>query len=86
MANWNILLTFVIFYDHLVHFVRIWYIFSSCPKKYLATLHTTWNKLHTLVHIYFVCSNELGVNFFVGNQHHFWPEVQPEQSGHSVCT
>jgi hypothetical protein len=27
MATWNILQTFGIFYDHLVHFVFIWYIF-----------------------------------------------------------
>jgi hypothetical protein len=33
--------TFGIFYDHLVHFVFIWYIFSalvSMQQKYLATL------------------------------------------------
>jgi hypothetical protein len=29
MAIWNILQTFGIFYDHLVHFVFIWSIFSS---------------------------------------------------------
>jgi hypothetical protein len=29
MAIWNILRTFGIFYDHLVHFVFIWYIFSG---------------------------------------------------------
>jgi hypothetical protein len=29
IAVWNILRTFGIFYDHLVHFVFIWYIFSS---------------------------------------------------------
>jgi hypothetical protein len=29
MAIWNILLIFEIFYDRLVHFVLIWYIFSS---------------------------------------------------------
>jgi hypothetical protein len=29
MAIWNILRPFGIFYDHLVHFVFIWYIFSS---------------------------------------------------------
>jgi hypothetical protein len=41
MAIWNILQTFGIFYDHLVHFVFIWYIFlvlESCTKKNLATL------------------------------------------------
>jgi hypothetical protein len=27
MAIWNILLTFGIFYDDLIHFVFIWYIF-----------------------------------------------------------
>jgi hypothetical protein len=37
----NTLQTFAIFYDHLVHFVIIWYIFPilvSCTKKNLATL------------------------------------------------
>jgi uncharacterized protein HemY len=29
LALWNILQTFEIFYDHLVHFVFIWYIFSG---------------------------------------------------------
>jgi hypothetical protein len=29
MAIWNILWRFGIFYDHLVHFVFIWYIFSG---------------------------------------------------------
>jgi hypothetical protein len=29
MANWNILQTFGIFYDHLVQFVFTWYIFSG---------------------------------------------------------
>jgi hypothetical protein len=29
MAIWNILHTFKIFYDHLVHFVFNWYIFSG---------------------------------------------------------
>jgi hypothetical protein len=41
MAIWNILQTFGIFYDHLVHFVFIWYIFPvwvSCTKKNLANL------------------------------------------------
>jgi hypothetical protein len=41
MAIWNILRIFEIFYDHLVHFVFIWYIFPvwvSCNKKNLATL------------------------------------------------
>jgi hypothetical protein len=40
MAIWNILQTFGIFYDHLVHLVIIWYIFPvwiSCTKKNLAT-------------------------------------------------
>jgi hypothetical protein len=40
-AIWNVLRTFKIFYDHLVHFVLIWYIFHvlvSCTKKNLATL------------------------------------------------
>jgi uncharacterized membrane protein len=34
MAIWNILQTFGIFYDHLVHFVFIWYIFSSLGNVY----------------------------------------------------
>jgi hypothetical protein len=42
MAVRNILQSFGIFYDHLVHFVFMWYIFSSlgitCTKKNLATL------------------------------------------------
>jgi hypothetical protein len=29
MAIWNKIWTFGIFYDHLVHFVFIWYIFSG---------------------------------------------------------
>jgi hypothetical protein len=37
MAIWNILQTFMIFYDNWVHFVLICYIFSSCTKKNLAT-------------------------------------------------
>jgi hypothetical protein len=44
MAFLNILQTFRKFYDHLVHFVFIWYIFSvlvTCTKKNLATLLTT---------------------------------------------
>jgi hypothetical protein len=49
MAIWNILWTFGIFFDHLVHFVFIWYIFPvwvSCTNKNLATLvfnpEATW--------------------------------------------
>jgi hypothetical protein len=41
MAIWNILQTFGIFYDHLVHFMFIWDIFPvlvSCTKKNLATM------------------------------------------------
>jgi uncharacterized membrane protein YdfJ with MMPL/SSD domain len=41
MASWNILLAFRKFYDHLVHFVLIWYIFPVLvlyTKKDLATL------------------------------------------------
>jgi hypothetical protein len=44
MAIWNILQTFGIFYDPLVHFAFIWYIFLvlvSCTKKNLATLATS---------------------------------------------
>jgi hypothetical protein len=40
MAIWNILLSFGLFFDHLVHFVLIWCIFAvllSCTKKNLAT-------------------------------------------------
>jgi hypothetical protein len=29
MATWNILRIFGIFYDHLVHFMFVWYIFSG---------------------------------------------------------
>jgi hypothetical protein len=42
-AVWNI---FWIFYDHLVHFVFVWYIFPvlvSCTSKNLATLGRTEN-------------------------------------------
>jgi hypothetical protein len=41
MAIWNVLRIYGISYDHLVHFVSIWYIFPvlvSCTKKHLATL------------------------------------------------
>jgi hypothetical protein len=41
MAFWNILQTFGIFNDHLVHFVFIWNIspvLVYCAKKNLATL------------------------------------------------
>jgi hypothetical protein len=38
VAIWNILRTFGIFYDHLVHFVSIWYSFSGIDVIYLATL------------------------------------------------
>jgi hypothetical protein len=41
MAIWNILWTFGIFYNHLVHSVFIWNIFPvlvPCTKKDLATL------------------------------------------------
>jgi hypothetical protein len=34
MAIWNILQTFGIFYDYLVHFVFIWYIFSGFGIMY----------------------------------------------------
>jgi hypothetical protein len=46
MAIWNISQIFWIFYDHLVHFVLIWYIFSGfgilCQKN-LATLHDCYD-------------------------------------------
>jgi hypothetical protein len=44
MAIWNILRTLGIFYDHLVYFVFVWYIFPvlvSFTMKHLATLHPT---------------------------------------------
>jgi hypothetical protein len=44
MAVWNILQTFGILSDRLVHLVLIWYIFPvlvSCIKKNLATLEET---------------------------------------------
>jgi hypothetical protein len=47
MAICNISPTFGIFYDHMVHFVFIWYIFPvlvSCTKKNLATLFS-WQSL-----------------------------------------
>jgi hypothetical protein len=34
LAIWNILRTFGIFYDHLVHFVFIWHIFSGFGIMY----------------------------------------------------
>jgi hypothetical protein len=34
MAIWNILQTFGIFYDHYVHSVFIWYIFSGLDNIY----------------------------------------------------
>jgi hypothetical protein len=46
MAIWNILRRFGKFYDHLVHFVLIWYIFPvlvSRVKKNLATLISDLN-------------------------------------------
>jgi hypothetical protein len=46
MANGNILRTFGKFYDHLVHFVLILYIFPvlvTCTKKNLATM--LWSRL-----------------------------------------
>jgi hypothetical protein len=46
MAIWNILPKFGIFYDHLVHFVFIWYIFPvlvSWTNKSLATLAPALN-------------------------------------------
>jgi hypothetical protein len=46
-AIWNILLTFGIFYDYLVHFVFLWYIFPdlvSCTEKNLAALTGTQAK------------------------------------------
>jgi hypothetical protein len=44
MAIWNILLTFGICYDDLIHFVFIWYIFpvlASRTEKNLATLYSS---------------------------------------------
>jgi hypothetical protein len=45
MCIWNIWQPFGISYDHLLHFVFIWYIFPIlvyCTKKNLATLEWTW--------------------------------------------
>jgi hypothetical protein len=49
MAVGNTCRSFGIFYDHLLHFVFIWYIFTvmvSCNMKNLATLvsATGWNR------------------------------------------
>jgi hypothetical protein len=40
MAIWNILWSLGIFYDHLVHFVFIWYIFSGIGTMYQENLAT----------------------------------------------
>jgi hypothetical protein len=55
VAIWNILCRFGIFYEHLVRFVFIWYLFPilvSCTNKHLATLVTAMlqylNIRHTL--------------------------------------
>jgi hypothetical protein len=37
MITWNILWRFGIFYDHLVHFAFIWYIFSGFGFMYQET-------------------------------------------------
>jgi hypothetical protein len=60
MAIWNTLRTFGKFYDRLVHFVLIWYIFTvlvSRNKKNLATLQRSisahaslsWRRYHQLI-------------------------------------
>jgi hypothetical protein len=41
MVIWNILRTFGLFYDHLVHFVFIWYILCFMYQENLATLAHT---------------------------------------------
>jgi hypothetical protein len=52
MDTWSILRSFVIFYEHLVQFVVIWYIFPVLVffiKKNLATLIVTWSIVCTCV-------------------------------------
>jgi hypothetical protein len=44
MAIANILRTFGIFYEHLVHFVLFWYIFSRFGSIYLQTSGSTAQK------------------------------------------
>jgi hypothetical protein len=50
MAIWNILRSFGMYYEHLVNFVSIWYIFPvlvSCTNKNLATLLPMEKCLHS---------------------------------------
>jgi hypothetical protein len=63
MTIWNILWRFGIFYDHLVHFIFIWYIFQvlvTCTKKNLATLLSKADKIGIFCLLpMFLCSNGL---------------------------
>jgi hypothetical protein len=71
MAIWNISWRFGIFYDHLVDFVFIWYIFPvlvSCNKKNLATLVYYMGRLNKYVE-YFIgafAMENFQVFFYVG--------------------
>jgi hypothetical protein len=74
MAIWNILQTFGIFYDQLVHFGFIWYIFPvlvSCPKKNLATLLTIRDQLDRSTSRTFFsgCVRLVRVQFISGKRH-----------------
>jgi hypothetical protein len=51
MAIWNILRTFEIFYDQLVHFVLIWYIFSRFWYHEPRKIWQPCSKLHTLANL-----------------------------------
>jgi hypothetical protein len=56
MAIWNILRTFGIFYEHLVHFVFFRYIFQVlvlCTQKNLATLIGTIESIAPRYHRFF---------------------------------
>jgi hypothetical protein len=63
MAIGNILQRFGILYDHLVHFVFIWYIFPvlvSCTMKNLATLPTNrktqvWHFFYVYIQLVLTC-------------------------------
>jgi nitrogen fixation/metabolism regulation signal transduction histidine kinase len=57
VAIWNFLWWFGIVYDHLVHFVSIWYVFPvlvSCTKKNLATL--TKNVKYVPCRVFTMCT------------------------------
>jgi hypothetical protein len=60
MAIWNILLTFGIFYDHLVFFVFIWYIFSGLGvmnQEKSGNPGLKWLKI--LFRTFFCCSRDV---------------------------